>query len=254
MDVPLPGLCCKPLRVGFLLSCLADCKATGGQGGRIPSILRVLSIICLPAKSSNRCRIQSICLSATITSPVLDTPVVPVILTTVPPTRTNMPARRRGGSKAGEETTSSQADKVTMKAPTPAPITPSSSFNDIATILWQKYITETPQRTLLLDSFMAFLVLLALVEFTYCIVFGSYVSPRQPHHTPIVCNRINSLTQNPFSSRFTLSSAPLLPMSDSLSSLPACECRQSKSYPRRTNRRKTRPCLRATFRSQANGM
>lgn len=111
-----------------------------------------------------------------------------------------MPTKRRGGTRSSEETAAPKADSnmstKTATAASPATITSSSSINDIAAILWRKYLTETPQRTLLLDAFMGFLVLLALVEFTYCVTFGSYVSPPllpscpyppSYRHIPVVC-------------------------------------------------------------------
>ena len=39
-----------------------------------------------------------------------------------------------------------------------------------------QYLASTPQRTLLLDAFMAFLVVIGVLQFVYCVVAGNYVS------------------------------------------------------------------------------
>ncbi|MBI0320668.1 hypothetical protein JBF12_48530, partial [Streptomyces javensis] len=71
--------------------------------------------------------------------------------------------------------------------PTPAPTTPklssgpatlktNASAAEIAGHVWQQYASTTPQRTLLLDAFMAFLVLVGGLQFVYCVLAGNYVS------------------------------------------------------------------------------
>ncbi|EAW08343.1 putative oligosaccharyl transferase subunit Dad1 [Aspergillus clavatus NRRL 1] len=56
----------------------------------------------------------------------------------------------------------------------PPVLTSSSSIYQIANHVWQQYLTTTPQRTLLLDAFMAFLLLVGAVQFVYCVVAGNY--------------------------------------------------------------------------------
>ncbi|KAK2749681.1 oligosaccharyltransferase complex subunit epsilon [Myotisia sp. PD_48] len=70
--------------------------------------------------------------------------------------------------------------------PSPAPGTPftkttppislssKSSTVDIAIGVWQQYVTQTAQRTLLLDIFMVFLVLVGGLQFLYCVLAGNY--------------------------------------------------------------------------------
>jgi hypothetical protein len=57
----------------------------------------------------------------------------------------------------------------------PKTLSANSSVPDIAVHVWQQYLTTTPQRTLLLDAFMAFLVLVGGVQFAYCVLAGNYV-------------------------------------------------------------------------------
>ncbi|RAK99090.1 putative oligosaccharyl transferase subunit Dad1 [Aspergillus ibericus CBS 121593] len=56
----------------------------------------------------------------------------------------------------------------------PKTLTTNSSVYDIAQTVWQQYVGTTPQRTLLLDAFMAFLVLVGGVQFVYCVLAGNY--------------------------------------------------------------------------------
>ena len=41
--------------------------------------------------------------------------------------------------------------------------------------LWRNYLKETPQRVKLIDTFMAFLVLVGGIQFLYAVVGGNYV-------------------------------------------------------------------------------
>ncbi|PYI00138.1 defender against death DAD protein [Aspergillus ellipticus CBS 707.79] len=56
----------------------------------------------------------------------------------------------------------------------PKTLTTNSSILDIAHTVWQQYLATTPQRTLILDAFMAFLVLVGGVQFVYCVLAGNY--------------------------------------------------------------------------------
>lgn len=47
---------------------------------------------------------------------------------------------------------------------------------DILVGIWEKYVSRTPQRVKLLDTFMAFLVLVGVLQFAYCVLVGNYVS------------------------------------------------------------------------------
>lgn len=41
--------------------------------------------------------------------------------------------------------------------------------------IYDHYMTQTPQRTKLIDVFMAFLVAVGGIQFLYCVVAGNYV-------------------------------------------------------------------------------
>ena len=68
-------------------------------------------------------------------------------------------------------------------APSTAPTQPSNSksSNDAQDILqgvWNKYVKNTPQRTKLLDTFLAFLVVVGALQFLYVVVVGNFVRAR----------------------------------------------------------------------------
>lgn len=44
----------------------------------------------------------------------------------------------------------------------------------------QHYHKTTPQRTKLIDAFMAFLVIVGGLQFAYCVLAGNYVRPHLP--------------------------------------------------------------------------
>jgi oligosaccharyltransferase complex subunit epsilon len=49
------------------------------------------------------------------------------------------------------------------------------SPQDIALGIWKSYLDTTPQRTKLIDVFMAFLVVVGALQFVYCVLVGNYV-------------------------------------------------------------------------------
>jgi oligosaccharyltransferase complex subunit epsilon len=51
----------------------------------------------------------------------------------------------------------------------------SQSPAEIALGIWQRYLDTTPQRTKLIDVFMAFLVTVGVLQFVYCVIVGNYV-------------------------------------------------------------------------------
>ncbi|KAF3919767.1 hypothetical protein ABW20_dc0108425 [Dactylellina cionopaga] len=65
---------------------------------------------------------------------------------------------------ATSTTTTSSAGKLTAN----------SSPIDVAQAIWEKYRTNTPQRTKLIDVFMVFLVAVGIVQFVYCVLAGNY--------------------------------------------------------------------------------
>jgi uncharacterized membrane protein len=42
--------------------------------------------------------------------------------------------------------------------------------------VWDNYVRKTPQRVKLIDTFMAFLVVVGGLQFVYCVLAGNYVS------------------------------------------------------------------------------
>ncbi|KAL5339323.1 defender against death DAD protein [Aspergillus crustosus] len=80
-----------------------------------------------------------------------------------------MPSKRASAPAA----TPSAAAPSTLSSG-PKTLSTNASVSDIAVHVWQQYLTTTPQRTLLLDAFMAFLVLVGGVQFVYCVVAGNY--------------------------------------------------------------------------------
>ncbi|KAL4939855.1 hypothetical protein BDV06DRAFT_29466 [Aspergillus oleicola] len=63
---------------------------------------------------------------------------------------------------------------ITTLSSGPKTLSSNSSVSDIAVHVWHQYLTTTPQRTMLLDAFMAFLVLVGGVQFAYCVLAGNY--------------------------------------------------------------------------------
>ncbi|RCI15439.1 hypothetical protein L249_3619 [Ophiocordyceps polyrhachis-furcata BCC 54312] len=85
--------------------------------------------------------------------------------------------------KNARDTTASPARTVSTGTASPAPTTKqSSSARSGAAANWdvvlhnlqKHYIKETPQRTKLIDIFLAYLVFVGAVQFFYCVVAGNY--------------------------------------------------------------------------------
>jgi oligosaccharyltransferase complex subunit epsilon len=76
-------------------------------------------------------------------------------------------------------TTSSAATATTPKAPSAKTVGTGSSgaqsWNSAVNSLLAHYVDTTPQRTKLVDAFMAFLVAVGVLQFVYCVVAGNYV-------------------------------------------------------------------------------
>jgi len=82
-----------------------------------------------------------------------------------------MPAKRHAAST----TSASTASAPTTLSSGPTTLKTNASATEIAQHVWQQYLTTTPQRTMLLDAFMAFLVLVGGLQFLYCVLAGNYV-------------------------------------------------------------------------------
>lgn len=93
-------------------------------------------------------------------------------------------APKRNAAAKPPSDTASGARPVTpiaqpiVAAPLKAKINANKSLNpaEVAQSIWNKYVTTTPQRTKLIDVFMAFLVVVGVLQFVYCIIVGNYVS------------------------------------------------------------------------------
>jgi len=46
---------------------------------------------------------------------------------------------------------------------------------EILSGIWNNYVDHTPQRVKLVDAFMAFLVVVGVLQFVYCVIAGNYV-------------------------------------------------------------------------------
>jgi hypothetical protein len=75
----------------------------------------------------------------------------------------------------------STPSRTTVAAHEPTPSKSSVKFSanqspqDIALGIWKSYLDTTPQRTKLIDVFMAFLVVVGALQFMYCVLVGNYV-------------------------------------------------------------------------------
>lgn len=92
----------------------------------------------------------------------------PIILTTMAPKR----HAASTSSASAHSTTTTTTSKLSSG---PTTLKTNASTTDLALHVWDQYLTTTPQRTLLLDAFMAFLVLVGGLQFLYCILVGNYV-------------------------------------------------------------------------------
>jgi len=53
-------------------------------------------------------------------------------------------------------------------------LTTKDGWEQVVGNLWDHYLKTTPQRTKLIDAFMAFLVVVGALQFLYCILAGNY--------------------------------------------------------------------------------
>ncbi|KAL1794697.1 hypothetical protein ACET3X_006513 [Alternaria dauci] len=75
-------------------------------------------------------------------------------------------------------TASADAPSTSTTAPAPARSSKAKANNtDAAAIaqgIWDKYVSKTPQRTKLLDTFLAFLVVVGALQFLYVVLVGNF--------------------------------------------------------------------------------
>ena len=79
--------------------------------------------------------------------------------------------------------TKSKSDVSTPTPPAPVVKSTASKSKDanlspqeVVVAMWDNYVKATPQRTKLIDVFMAFLVVVGVLQFVYCVIVGNYVS------------------------------------------------------------------------------
>ncbi|KAL2416672.1 hypothetical protein ABEF95_015068 [Exophiala dermatitidis] len=78
-------------------------------------------------------------------------------------------ARTPSGSIIATPSTPAAAKPVSQSS-----LSSRSSAQEIIVHVWNRYLQDTPSRTMLLDVFMAFLVVIGGVQFLYCVVAGNY--------------------------------------------------------------------------------
>jgi len=81
-------------------------------------------------------------------------------------------------------TTTSTSSSISATTPTATPSKPKSTHSSAKQQTWDQivlnlteyYQSKTPQRTKLIDAFLAFLVVVGVLQFVYCVLAGNYVS------------------------------------------------------------------------------
>jgi oligosaccharyltransferase complex subunit epsilon len=94
-----------------------------------------------------------------------------------------MAPKRNAREPTPSSTATTQSSTVAGSVPSlPSKASHKSSSNQspqqIALGIWQNYLDTTPQRTKLIDVFMAFLVVVGGLQFVYCVIAGNYVCIR----------------------------------------------------------------------------
>ena len=91
-----------------------------------------------------------------------------------------MPPKRNAA--AAPKASQTKAERPITPTPQPVAAPPKSksggkslNASEVLGSIWQKYVDETPQRTKLIDVFMAFLVVVGILQFVYCVIVGNYV-------------------------------------------------------------------------------
>ncbi|EPE29624.1 hypothetical protein GLAREA_00784 [Glarea lozoyensis ATCC 20868] len=86
-----------------------------------------------------------------------------------------MAPKRSQASAVSRESTPSATVTQTVPASTPIrTANKNQSPAEIALGIWENYLDKTPQRTKLIDVFMAFLVVVGVLQFVYCVIAGNY--------------------------------------------------------------------------------
>jgi hypothetical protein len=82
-------------------------------------------------------------------------------------------------NKSGTSTPTTPVPAPAVKSATSKSKDANLSAQEVAVAMWDNYVKATPQRTKLIDVFMAFLVVVGVLQFVYCVIVGNYVSAVQ---------------------------------------------------------------------------
>lgn len=74
----------------------------------------------------------------------------------------------------GQTSASSQSIKSSKASAKSTPRN-SQDAQDVLLGVWDRYVQQTPQRVKLIDVFMAFLIVVGVLQFVYCVIAGNYV-------------------------------------------------------------------------------
>ncbi|OBT47634.1 hypothetical protein VE00_02990 [Pseudogymnoascus sp. WSF 3629] len=77
-------------------------------------------------------------------------------------------------NKSGTSTPTTPAPAPAVKSATSKSKDANLSAQEVAVAMWDNYVKATPQRTKLIDVFMAFLVVVGVLQFVYCVIVGNY--------------------------------------------------------------------------------
>ncbi|RDA92656.1 hypothetical protein CP533_1453 [Ophiocordyceps camponoti-saundersi (nom. inval.)] len=83
-------------------------------------------------------------------------------------------AREHATSPARTVSTSTPTPVTTTKQPASSSARSGANWSVVLQNLQRHYVKETPQRTKLIDIFLAYLVFIGAVQFLYCVVAGNY--------------------------------------------------------------------------------
>lgn len=94
-----------------------------------------------------------------------------------------MAPKKNAREPAPSAAATTQAGTSTVGSVPPPPKTSKASATTVNAANWDKvllkiydhYMTQTPQRTKLLDAFLGFLAVVGALQFLYCILAGNYV-------------------------------------------------------------------------------
>ncbi|KAF2281307.1 defender against death DAD protein [Westerdykella ornata] len=79
-------------------------------------------------------------------------------------------------SSASHSSPTSTTPSSSKSSSSSKPNTPTHTLDaqQIITSIWRKYLSQTPQRVKLLDAFMGFLVVVAVLQFIYVVLVGNF--------------------------------------------------------------------------------